>query len=591
MSYDYSSASKTLELPNPYRTQNRLLFASAGVFCLAGLWSLWHSRQSLRAAAILVGLALLFAGLIAAGTAAKRLRFFFGRGRPISLAPELPPEATGTSPRVGDIKKILRDGALTYPEPVGAVDGILYHLIPRLITAPAAIQAQAKVAFFNLAALLVATASFAFAWGAFGTEATRPWLALAYFAFGAVFLMRPILGSGTAKLTPASLIVLIAAAVLGPSLIAAFGASLPALKWSLAVQTALMLTSACLAVTLILLATLAQVQASPETRSSAEQVTLALNVPPSLLTDELERHMQEQWVERIPNRRYSKAVPVIDPSRHAGPFSGELLEETQPVPLQGTVPATLREALASDRHRWLSVLDLFATVLMLAGVACALAFALLAGSPEPGQLPMSFGSAAMISVVLATFCFKSASRLWGRFDFESVLVWVELTGTYQTASLGTGNALSTRLQTSNQIVRSESMTVRVWRARVESVVFDKDGARQVTAMFSTENEAKELVRHLVEFGSSRAALVAPGSPADMQHIQALGNAERLLQGAASGQGPTSLSAIQAQEGALLGGTAPVADLSRQAARFCAACGHQVQATANFCVDCGARMGG
>src|SRR5947207_3747611 len=52
----------------------------------------------------LVGVALLAAGLSFAVVAARRLRFFFGRGRPRSLAPEVAIGATGNSQRAEDRK-------------------------------------------------------------------------------------------------------------------------------------------------------------------------------------------------------------------------------------------------------------------------------------------------------------------------------------------------------------------------------------------------------------------------------------------------------------------------------------------------------
>jgi len=68
-------------------------------------------------------------------------------------------------------------------------------------------------------------------------------------------------------------------------------------------------------------------------------------------------------------------------------------------------------------------------------------------------------------------------------------------GNYQTATIGTRNRLIARVQTSNQIVRTEAMTLRVWRGGIESVVFGKDGFRQVTAMFSTDVEARSFGKH------------------------------------------------------------------------------------------------
>ena len=135
MSYEYGSESKRLELPNPYQLQNRLLWVCGAVLLIGGVTSLFWARDALQgralqhaAAPLLAGLAMIAAGLACAATAARRLRFFFGRGRPASLAPEIPVGATGGSPAADEIKEILRQGGLTYPEPQGAVEGVLYHL-------------------------------------------------------------------------------------------------------------------------------------------------------------------------------------------------------------------------------------------------------------------------------------------------------------------------------------------------------------------------------------------------------------------------------------------------------------------------------
>ena len=48
MSYDYSSESKLLELPNPYRLQNRLLWLVAALLLLAGVTSLFWARDALQ---------------------------------------------------------------------------------------------------------------------------------------------------------------------------------------------------------------------------------------------------------------------------------------------------------------------------------------------------------------------------------------------------------------------------------------------------------------------------------------------------------------------------------------------------------------
>ncbi|HET8871535.1 MAG TPA: zinc ribbon domain-containing protein, partial [Aquabacterium sp.] len=149
------------------------------------------------------------------------------------------------------------------------------------------------------------------------------------------------------------------------------------------------------------------------------------------------------------------------------------------------------------------------------------------------------------------------------------------------------NMLSSRLQTESQITRVESMTLRVWRARVESVAFGKDAPRQVTALFSTEAEAQALADHLSEFGQSQSMLVAPTSAEDHARISALGQAERLL---AEGQPATpqaTLTMAPADQQQIGDATAPTAVPSH---RFCPACGHASAMQARFCSACGAALG-
>jgi hypothetical protein len=585
VSYDYSSAGATLELPNPYKVQNLLLFLSGGTLVVFGVLALLAARTTLAAIPLSIGMALLFAGLLALGVAAKRLRFFFGRGRPHSLAPELQATMTGTSPAADGIKRLLREGALTYPEPSGAVDGVLYHWVPKLITAPIAIQDQARSAFFNASAMVAASLSFIVAWGLFGSEASRPLLSAAYFAFGLLFLLRPVITERRAQLNTKTLVLLVTAAVIGPAVVSILGKSLPQLQFSLAPQTFMLLVSGTVASVLLLCAALRQVAEPPATQTSSQQIRLSLNVPPSLLLDELERTMQEQWTEKIPNRRYARTTPVIQPELHAGPFAGELLEETQPTPMPNMVPASIGQALSSDRHRFLVSLDLYAFALTVAAAVCAFVFA-RSSVDANRDLSLQLFGASSIFMVVAGFCFRSAAQLWGRFDFQSFMTWVELEGTYQTASVGTGNQVTARMHTSNQIVRTESMTLRVWRARVESVVFGKDAGRQITAMFSTDAEARELAGHLEQFGRSRASLVAPESAEDLSRINALAHAERALTTAVGG--PAALTASTASligvNDVPAGGPASPAQF-----KFCRLCGAKNLPDARFCQACGERV--
>jgi hypothetical protein len=613
MSYDYSSESRQLELPNPYRVQNAIMAWGAGLLILAGLVCLWWGREAWAQAHALSGavpvaaaLGLLTAGIWSAARVATRLRFFFGRKRPASLAPELAPGTFGGSEASRHLQDTLRQGALAYPEPQGPVEGLLYNLAPHLITAPLPLQALARKQFFNLAALVVTLLSFSVAWFMVNKAAARPWLAMGYFVFGFVFLLRPVVAQSTARVSVQSLVGLIAASVLAPVAIGLVAPVLP--SWgavSLAPQTTVMLLSGVAALVLVMLAVMAQVAPPPATRTSAQQSRLSMSAPPSALMDELERLFQSTWTERIPNRRYARAEPVIDPARHAAPFNGELMEETQPMPIGGSTASTLKAALDSPRHRWIAALDLYAATLTTIAVVLALIVV-----HSLSQHPQAFGDhigqvgLSAILLLVAVFCQRAAEELWGRFDFESTLVWVEFAGTYQSSSIGTGNMVRSQVNTQNQVVRVENMTLRVWRTRIESVAFHKDGERQITAMFSTDQEAQELAAHLTEFAQAQSALLATASVQDQARLAALGLADRQLAQAAGVAGVlpatdaflapdlTLTDPLQAPQPASDAGLPPLPTVADdggnapQLTSFCHACGKPLLPQARFCSACG-----
>jgi hypothetical protein len=565
--------------------QNAVLLLAAVLLVVGGITGLLWARSALEHGALasvvplLAGVAMLGGGISAAAWGASRLRFFFGRGRPRSLAPELGSNISGSSQAANAVKDLLRHGVLVYPEPRGALNGLLYHAMPHLITAPQRVQQETQRQFFNTLAIGVTLLSFAVSWLLLGNPVARPWLSLLYFGFGAYFVLRPVIGHAQADLGLWSLVLLIAAAIVGPVAAALLGHRIGTpFGIDLALQTSVMLLTALVAVALTMAALLAQVGRPPHTEASCEQLSLSMNAPPSALMDELQRQLQAEWTEKLPNRRYTKLDPAIEPARHAGSFAGELFEETQPLPQPGTVAPRLGSALAEGRHRWLVLLDLWGLLLVAAAVVCSLRF--IHQFDLQATAPPAFGLAGVSALLalVALFCFRSAAAVWGRFNFESTLVWVELLGTWQTSRVGTGQAWTARLSTESEIVRTEAMTLRVWRARIESVVFGKDGERQVTAMFGTAAEAKALAAHLAAFARERSLLVAPEGGEDQRRMAALNRGEAQL-------GPGTPAA--ALHDALR--TQAALASANPAARFCSACGAPAAAGARFCSACGAAL--
>ncbi|MEP6874621.1 MAG: zinc ribbon domain-containing protein, partial [Burkholderiales bacterium] len=251
----------------------------------------------------------------------------------------------------------------------------------------------------------------------------------------------------------------------------------------------------------------------------------------------------------------------------------------------------LASALAAPRHRALLLLDLYGMILVIAAVVMSLTFvrAFDVAAPWRDNRFALVGTSAILAV-MAAFCFQAAARLWGRFNFESILTWVEMVGSYQTSRIGTGNNFSSRMNTENDVVRTEAMTLRVWRARIESVVFGKDDARQVTAMFSTEQEALALSADLTTFARSQSVLVAPFSNEDQARINALNAGERAIApandagAAAQVQHHLHAAAAIASVGGVSSGQYTVPMNSK---RFCSACGTEIAGGARFCSNCAA----
>ena len=131
MSYEYSSSSQNFTFPNPLRQHNLFVAGAAAASGLTGLVLLFEARVALHSgahieafAAALVAFALVSVGGYLLFQVFSQLRFFFGRGRPQGLAPQLQPDQIGTS-QIAEhyIKESLRQQALEYPEPADPLSG------------------------------------------------------------------------------------------------------------------------------------------------------------------------------------------------------------------------------------------------------------------------------------------------------------------------------------------------------------------------------------------------------------------------------------------------------------------------------------
>jgi hypothetical protein len=592
MSYEFNPNSGKLDFPNPFLVENYFLFASAAFQCIGAMVLLLISRHQIESQSghsvvlpIIAGIGLLVSGLNEARRAMMQLRFFFGRSKPDSLAFDLPPGTEGTSPAADHLKKTLRQNAIDYPEPTGPLNGLLYSWIPTLIYAAIPIQRVAQRQFHNAVAISVTLLSFLISWIGFSSIASAAWMGLFYYAFSLFLLLRP-LESGTAAKADVGmreLVILILISIFGPVLIPFLAQILPDIGWlSLNAQTFFLLLASLASVALFFRALICQMNDPPQTNPALEQLSLSMNCHPKQLVDELDRKLQQDWTEQIPNRRYCKTSPVVGGG--TGSFQAQILEETQPMPAGDLNRIDLHSAFSLPRFKWIAWLDTFGLILTVIAVV---ALVLYASGAEPvfgGESMAVYLTLGLATLTLGRFCLRVGHSVWGRFDFRSQLIWVSMEGNYQAAKMDFGNQYTDRVKTEKQIVNIETMTLRVWVAEIFTVIFGKDQPRFLIALHGLPSRASELANHLAGFAGEQSIIVTPTARVDLKKAALIGALNSAGEGADTTLQKSLMDSVVAAQARAK--TAPVPALAE--ATHCQECRTPVPPNARFCSMCGAR---
>ncbi len=595
MAFEYSTQGATFDFPNPYRIENQFLAARGLVLLVAGIALLVLARgagaevnvQRANAAQggfvllVIGGALLVLLGILEFARAARQLRVFFGRGQPPSLAPDVPREVHGTSPRAQTLIEQLRHGAIALVEPQGALNGILYSISRHLVTAPKTLRDFVQVRFANLLAAGGLLLLFAVTWFITSNPAAQSLAALVYLVLGSVLILRTYVAGpgGTVALGPIGLAVLLVFGLVGTVLIGRVAASLPQPAWldNLALPRIafVLLLASVIIECLGLVAGHAHIDEPPPASTANDQGTVSFNADPNLLMQEVDRELQRGWAQNIPNRRYVWQPPVVEPTREAGNFTATALEETQPMPPKAVQKMDWGTCLAFPRFYWLAALDALGFVLTLVG---ALLWLRLGAELKTG-LPDSWAPASIgfIFMIVGGYGLRVAHQLWGRLDFESTLTWLDFNGSYARAQVGLGSQWTDRVRSERTVVNVESMTLRAWVVRTRSVIFSyRDqaiGARTLVGMTGDIDAARGWTQQVRQFAQAQSSLVVPGANEDARRLQQLSAANQLAGSAAP---------PQALLGAAPHGGQPLAAV----ARHCTGCGAPLAADARFCQRCG-----
>ena len=587
MSYEFSSEGDRLNLPNPFRVENWFRFSAAALLFVGGLAALLLSRHNLSThrglwafLPLALGVFLLGSGINYARMGMMQLRFYFGRGQPLGLAAEiLASNQDGTTKEAEDLQHRMRSGALWFREPQGALNGLLYSLIPALIYAPEPIRQLTQSQFQSGLALLATLLSFLVAAVGFDNTSDCVWVAFLFFGFTCFLLLRPMDGGArqAASLSPAGLIGLLLVAVFAPILVPLISRRLPDLSWfPLITQTFALMICAGIAVLLFFVALVQQTVIPPKTSMGTELATVSINGQPKQLLDELERQMQHRWVEQIPNRRYVRHTPRVE--GQSGQFTGQLFEETQPLPREDMRRINFKSAFSEPRYRWLVSLNAYGVVLVAVSVFCLLWFAVEFSSSIGERQTATLGWATFGVAMLAVgaYCLRVGHKLWARFDFLSKLVWVQFDGNFQRSRMNLGAQFSDRVRTESDVIAVNDMSVRVWVAEIDSVTFDRDHRRMIVGMRGLPDEAREIRQLIEQCAQQQTIVVAPTSQRDIEKIALAGALNHL------GDKDTSHLLPEQTRAMLRGQKTQPSPIHKPTRSYCAGCGDALASDARFC---------
>jgi len=528
MTYEYGSTD--LGIKNPFKIEGSIRAARGTVLSLLGVYTLFSVKGLVEQGAHIngwfaLGLGLLFLihGLtVASFGIVQVMRFFVGRGVPTSLAKnKAKSEAHITEPNVvysgQDLEQMLQGRKnITISEPKGWFARFAHSVFPSLIFLPYAYRNIAQQLAQALAQSLFGALCFALAWfsGASGltsiTEtAVLDWLALGLALYFIVVWARcgkPL--SRNLQHEPAAIGIpaiagWIAFSIILPFLLLGFDTfvvSLPTLHFTTGYYLILILIFAVFTSVFgfILLKQRAAL-ADPQTNVAEMRDNWQESIHPQEIFINFENIvMANRRYKEVPNRVYREYNAELkeEGSEDKGQFSGETIQETQPVYQELKLSTLFQQA-----RYIITAIGHFALLWAMVNVYLNYTDFTQLFRTAPSDVYW-----AAIYTALGTACFtvilwvfggilvKVAHAFWSEMCFESLVVFFQCQGTYTESRLSTGTSMYDSLRSENVLVRS-SMTPWLLVSRLKTSCFTASGTQNL-----------EFPRHILEFHEAHEEL-------------------------------------------------------------------------------------
>ncbi|TQV81436.1 hypothetical protein [Aliikangiella coralliicola] len=538
MAFEYGS--DTLGIKNPFKFEGLVLTLRGLIVTVLGVVALLAVKDLVADGAkeagwlsLAIGVLLLGNGVVAAGRGLfKMMRFFVGRGVPASLARNISKSEAHTREnyiayRDKELEQMLMGRKnLTFVEPIGWLARLIHTLMPRLLFMPYPIRTAAQQLSSGLLYTLLAFLCYGLAWFSGSTGLTEisntpvlDWLSIVLAVF--LFLIWASRRSPLKRIVQVSVsgagskgvILMVVFSILAPVGLSYFHHNvnnLPELPLSAGTYIATMSALGLVAAAYGLILTYCRAsKADPKTQVSEFRNNWQESIHPQEIFINFENIvMANRRYKEIPNRVYRDfdANLIEQGSNDKGKFSGEMIQETQPVFKE--VPGT----------PFFKTLRLSGTLIgeILLVVAAVLFYQAIEPVTQVKSAPLAAVDALVFPMLIWVFgriISNTAHIFWAEMHFESLIVFFQCQGTYAESKLSTGTSIHDSTRSENVVVRS-SLTPWIVTSRIVTSCFAESGSnnlefyRRILEMHKADDDLDKITGEMREFLGDRQTIAS-----------------------------------------------------------------------------------
>ncbi|MCW8880637.1 MAG: hypothetical protein OQK51_26545 [Kangiellaceae bacterium] len=538
MAFEYGS--DTLGIKNPFKFEGLVLTVRGLIVTVLGVIALMEVKDLVAEGAKVagwlslgLGILLLGNGLVATGRGLfKIMRFFVGRGVPASLARNNAKSESHVRENYiayhdKELEQMLMGRKnLTFVEPQGWLARMIHTVMPRLLFMPYPIRTAAQQLSSGLIYTLLAFLCYGLAWFSGSTGLTDisntpvlDWLSIVLAGFLFIIwagrrsplkrvVQVTVSGAGTS-----GLVMMVVFSVLAPVALSYLHhnvVKLPELPISAGTYITTMTLLGLVAAGYGLILTFFRAsKADPKTEVSEYRNNWQESIHPQEIFINFENIvMANRRYKEIPNRVYRDfdANLIEQGSNDKGKFSGEMIQETQPV---------FREIPTIPLFKTLRLIGTLIGEILLV-IAAVMLYQAIQPVTQITEAPIAAVDALVYPALLWIFgriISNTAHIFWAEMHFESLIVLFQCNGTYSESKVSTGASIHDSTRSENVVVRS-SMTPWIVSSRIVTSCFAESGTnnleyyRRILEMHKADDELDLITGEMKEFLGNRETIAS-----------------------------------------------------------------------------------